>query len=136
MVVLQHARRLRLPHEALEGAGGDGDARQQHLERNPPVERELMRLVHDAHATARDLSHDAEVSERRFLPREADACVEIGEGVDLLRRLVHELHDGRELSDLGRVRRMGGDERLEIDGFAPAQLLQQRVEQRRGGRGR
>ena len=61
--VVQARRRPRLVLEALQVARVHRRRERQHLQRHPPIQRDLLRLVDDAHAAPADLADDAEVAE-------------------------------------------------------------------------
>ena len=61
--VVQLGRRLGLAAEALHGVGGQAQPAAEDLEGHLAVERDLARLVDDAHAAAADLADDLEVAE-------------------------------------------------------------------------
>ena len=50
--------RPRLAQEALANVGSSGEMRRQRLDRDHPVEPQVARQVHDAHAAAADLALD------------------------------------------------------------------------------
>lgn len=54
--------RVRLVPEPLSGAVVERGSR-EHLERDPPTERELLRLVNNAHPAAADFAEEAEVAQ-------------------------------------------------------------------------
>ena len=57
--VVQARRRLRLVVEALQLPRVHRRRERQHLQRHPPAQRHLLRLVDDAHAAPAHLAHDA-----------------------------------------------------------------------------
>ena len=61
--VVQLGRRLGLAAEALHRLGRQSQAGGEHLERHLAVERDLPRLVDDAHAAAAELADDLEIAE-------------------------------------------------------------------------
>jgi hypothetical protein len=68
--VVQRARRPRLVVEALQLARVHRGRVRQHLQRHPPAQRHLLRLVDHPHAAATHLADQAEVAEparRRLL---------------------------------------------------------------------
>ena len=62
--MVQVGGRLRFVLEALELLRVQRRGEGQHLQGHPPAQRELHRLVDDAHAAAADLADDAEVAQR------------------------------------------------------------------------
>ena len=69
--VLELRGGARLVSKALQLASIEKARKGQHLERHASTERDLLRLVHDAHAAAADLPDDAEVADGLRGPRRA-----------------------------------------------------------------
>jgi len=49
--------------EPLQMSGIEDGGKGQDLQRDPAPQRNLLRLVHDAHAAASDFAHDAEIAQ-------------------------------------------------------------------------
>jgi hypothetical protein len=62
-------RRLGLAPEPLQEPCVARGVQRQHLQRYAPAQRHLLDLIHDAHATAADLAHDAVVAQEFGEPR-------------------------------------------------------------------
>ena len=121
--VVQLRRRLGLVLEALQLPGVQRRRERQHLEGDAPAQRQLHRLVDDAHAAAADLADDAEIAERLRRAgasvagvdgarRSAAGAVNHVEGVEVRRQLVGEV--GEAADELAAVRPPPGLQRGEV----------------------
>ena len=122
--VVQLRRRLGLVLETLQLAGVQCRRERQHLEGDATAQRQLHRLVDDAHAAAADLADDVKIAEgfdgrriarrrarRRTRPKRAGAVDHV-EGVEIRRQRSREVGEARR--ELGAIRTPAGLQRREI----------------------
>src|SRR5262249_41040970 len=64
VLMVQLCRRSRLILETLELAGIEGQGKGKDFQRDAPAQRELFRLVYDAHAAAADFAENAIIAQR------------------------------------------------------------------------
>ena len=62
--MMQQCGRLRFVLEAVQLLGIEGGGERQHLDGDTAIQRELLRLVNDAHAAAADLADETEIAQQ------------------------------------------------------------------------
>ena len=102
--VVQACRRPRFPLEPLPLLQVGSQLLRQDLERHMPAQRDLLRLIHDAHAPAADLAQDAVVAQllrvlNELLPKRR-AGEEGRRGLAVGSDLLHHHQGGKQVADL------------------------------------
>jgi hypothetical protein len=98
--VVKLGRRFGLPLEAPLGPGVGQQALGQHLERDVPVEGNLLGLVDDAHTALADFAEDAKIAE--LLQSRSQRCILLPGGLPVVFLNQLDLDHGREdLADVG-----------------------------------
>ena len=120
--MLQRRGGLGLILEPLEMPRVENRRKGQHLQSHPAAERNLLGLIHHAHAAAPNLAQDAELAQLAQTGRVGPKRV--GYGTAISRRLpevVQRRQGGNQMRDfIGQVG-VAGDERLDVGPLAGAE---------------